>query len=390
MGFDPYETWLGIPPDRRPPTHYDLLGLAPYESDPAAIDQAALRRMSKVRQHQLGPQSDLSQEILSELARARLILMDPDRRTDYDAKLQTRSETRPGPLVAPQKVRNGDALLHRPGRHEDAPDVLGSLALTERAGDGPSSLPCAPDEGRAWWKKAFVIGPFVVCVAVLIGVVLYSAFSPSSLKHRPRDLVRNDSDRLTPTQRPKPSLPPAPKPVVTPEPAPPPIVEPPRADPPGGGGEQETPADVNLGRDKDDDRPDGLGQASKKSDLAAEDSPEQRLKDLGLQRVGTRYVLQQESEVRQKLEQAQASFNQCLSYLSQKNEMEAKLATFKSLSDTIIALRHDIDSANLTLNAWPPRYSNVEKDDFRAATAVRDSLEGEHIEARAQLDPKQA
>src|SRR5208337_679368 len=118
---------------------YELLGLGPSESDPATIDQAALRRMSKVRQHQLGPQSDLSQEVLAELARARLILMDPDRRTDYDAKLQTRGEIRPGPLVTPVKVRNGDAAQHRPCRHEDAPDVLGSLALTERAGDGPSS-----------------------------------------------------------------------------------------------------------------------------------------------------------------------------------------------------------------------------------------------------------
>ena len=85
MSFDPYETWLGIPADCRPPTYYDLLGLSLYESDPATIDQAALRRMGKVRQHQIGPESELSQEILAELARARLILIDPDRRADYDA-----------------------------------------------------------------------------------------------------------------------------------------------------------------------------------------------------------------------------------------------------------------------------------------------------------------
>ena len=28
MDFDPYATWLGIPADRRPPTYYDLLGVA--------------------------------------------------------------------------------------------------------------------------------------------------------------------------------------------------------------------------------------------------------------------------------------------------------------------------------------------------------------------------
>ena len=78
MAFDPYESWLGITAAHRPPTYYHLLGLSPFESDPATIEQAALRRMSKVRQYQIGPHGDVSQEILAELARARLVLIDPD------------------------------------------------------------------------------------------------------------------------------------------------------------------------------------------------------------------------------------------------------------------------------------------------------------------------
>ncbi len=152
MKFDPYETWLGIPADHRPPTHYDLLGLAPYESDPAAIDQAALRRMSRVRQHQLGPQSDLSQEVLAELARARLILMDPDRRTDYDAKLRARDESLAALSVSPGSAGNGDATRDRSGPDEDAPDALASLVLIERPRGGTSRPPGAPEEGPAWWK----------------------------------------------------------------------------------------------------------------------------------------------------------------------------------------------------------------------------------------------
>ena len=97
MDFDPYATWLGIPADRRPPTYYDLLGMAVDEPDPAAIEQAALRRMSKVRQHQLGPHSDRSQEVLSELALARL---DPDGpgppgRVRRDASSPRRESSRP-------------------------------------------------------------------------------------------------------------------------------------------------------------------------------------------------------------------------------------------------------------------------------------------------------
>ena len=28
--FDPYESWLGIPPEDQPPNHYRLLGLKPF------------------------------------------------------------------------------------------------------------------------------------------------------------------------------------------------------------------------------------------------------------------------------------------------------------------------------------------------------------------------
>ncbi len=262
MDFDPYETWLGIPADRRPPTYYELLGLGPSESDPATIDQAALRRMSKVRQHQLGPQSDLSQEVLAELARARLILMDPDRRTDYDAKLQTRGEIRPGPLVTPVKVRNGDAARHRPRPGDCVPDVLGSLVLTERAGDGPRSLRSTSKKGISWWKKGLVIGAVVASYAVLLGAFVFYVFGPPTLSQKGLDSVRNGPDLSTPTQKPKPPAQPAPKPVVTPKPAPPPIVEPPQADPPGGGGKPETPSLASLNeKDKDIHDPSGPGRA---------------------------------------------------------------------------------------------------------------------------------
>ena len=32
--FDPYHKWLGIKPGRRPPSHYQLLGIDPDEKDP--------------------------------------------------------------------------------------------------------------------------------------------------------------------------------------------------------------------------------------------------------------------------------------------------------------------------------------------------------------------
>jgi len=350
------------------------------------IDQAALRRMSKVRQHQIGPHSDQSQEILSDLARARLILMDPDRRSDYDAKLRARGKDLPVRSAASKKHGNGAATLDGPD--QSAPDVFASLALSLRAGDRPSSLDGGRSERSSGWKKVALVAAYA---SLLVAFIVYVVGSPSHIQ-KILDLVRGDPDRLA--QQPKPSVPPTSKPIFPPRPGPQRIVVPPRAAPPREEGKPETHAVVTQGdKNEGDDGPAGPGQASDRSDpnkdkpdLAAVGSPEHRLNGLGLQRMGSLYVLKQESEVRQKLEQAQGGWNQCLSSLSQKDEMEAKKATFDSLSDAIIALRHDIDSANLALRVWPPRYSNVEKDNFRAAEVFRDSLDGELIEARTQLD----
>ena len=46
--FDPYLVWLGIPPDARPPTHYQLIGIHQSQTDPKAISAATERRIREV------------------------------------------------------------------------------------------------------------------------------------------------------------------------------------------------------------------------------------------------------------------------------------------------------------------------------------------------------
>jgi hypothetical protein len=52
--FDPYYTWLAIPPDDQPPDHYRLLGLRPFEQNTDAISHAATQRMAHLRMQQAG------------------------------------------------------------------------------------------------------------------------------------------------------------------------------------------------------------------------------------------------------------------------------------------------------------------------------------------------
>ena len=85
--FDPYHRWLGIPPKYQPANHYRLLGLELLEDDSEVIRDAAEQRMAHVRTYQLGPDVELSQRILNELATAKVCLMDPVAKAAYDQQL---------------------------------------------------------------------------------------------------------------------------------------------------------------------------------------------------------------------------------------------------------------------------------------------------------------
>lgn len=86
--FDPYVKWLGIRTPERPPNHYLLLGLTPFEADADVIDAAANRQMAHVRTYQTGAQSAISQRVLNELAAARVHLLNPEKKAAYDANLR--------------------------------------------------------------------------------------------------------------------------------------------------------------------------------------------------------------------------------------------------------------------------------------------------------------
>jgi predicted flap endonuclease-1-like 5' DNA nuclease len=107
--FDPYLKWLGIRETARPINHYRLLGLDLFEDDPDVISMAADRQMAHVRSYQNGPNGDLSQQLLNELARARRCLLVRGKKVQYDAqlraKLESRSTVSKGPPSAPPMAR---------------------------------------------------------------------------------------------------------------------------------------------------------------------------------------------------------------------------------------------------------------------------------------------
>ncbi len=87
--FDPYHKWLGIPPAEQPPSHFRLLGINPGEDDPDVIHAAADRQMAYLRTMQIGAHAAEASRLLSEVAGARIALVDPARRASYNAVLQS-------------------------------------------------------------------------------------------------------------------------------------------------------------------------------------------------------------------------------------------------------------------------------------------------------------
>ena len=83
-----YEKWLGIRKEQQPPSLYRLLAIDAFESDKEVIANAVDSRMGFVRQFQAGENSTFSAEILNELARARVILLNPQKKAAYDAQLR--------------------------------------------------------------------------------------------------------------------------------------------------------------------------------------------------------------------------------------------------------------------------------------------------------------
>ena len=87
MELDVYKDWLGIPDGERPPDHYTLLRLKSFEDDPSKVRNNYRKLNAHVRKYATGQYSVQSQELLNEMAKAMLLLTDPDRKRDYDESL---------------------------------------------------------------------------------------------------------------------------------------------------------------------------------------------------------------------------------------------------------------------------------------------------------------
>ncbi len=135
--FNPYLKWLGIPLKDQPPNHYRLLGIEPLERDPDVIENAADRQMAHVRNFSTGKHMELSQQLLQELAAARLCLLTAEKKKAYDAKLKQAEQKK---KAAQQKASDKSNRSSAKPAKQPPPKAAPASAAMPRA----SALPAAP------------------------------------------------------------------------------------------------------------------------------------------------------------------------------------------------------------------------------------------------------
>lgn len=86
--FDAYFVLLGIPPEQQPPSYYRLLDVQDFEEDIDIIDRGYERRMAYLHMIKSGDHLDAAEDLKGELARARLCLLSPEKKSVYDEILR--------------------------------------------------------------------------------------------------------------------------------------------------------------------------------------------------------------------------------------------------------------------------------------------------------------
>ena len=141
--FDPYNEWLGIPPEDQPPHHYQLLGIDLFEDDGEKIAHAALSRTETLRTYQLGSHFEASQQLLNQVAQAKLCLLAAERKAAYDAALKQRLS----PAEAPAPTATDPAEIQRPQpTAEEAAEPIRNLDSQPEAEQKPNSREAAKSE----------------------------------------------------------------------------------------------------------------------------------------------------------------------------------------------------------------------------------------------------
>ncbi|MCH8922292.1 MAG: hypothetical protein IIA67_03965 [Planctomycetes bacterium] len=183
-GFDPYHSWLGIPPRHQPPNHYRLLGLQMFESDVDVIANTASRQMSHVRTFQTGQHAALSQQILNEIAAAKVCLLNPQKKASYDEQLRGKQPQQQHKRRAPAVQM--PVVVTAASSHSTArPSAKSSRGGASRRGSSRSKKP--------FWTQPLAIA--AACSLIVVSLIVVVIISTSAAPKQRQEVARRETNK---------------------------------------------------------------------------------------------------------------------------------------------------------------------------------------------------
>jgi hypothetical protein len=175
--FDPYFKWLGIPKADQPPHAYRLLGIEVFESDADVISNAADGRMAQIKNFQTGKFGAISQKLLNEIAAAKVCLLKPEKKSEYDRRLKavlqqkTAAQVKP-PLHVAQVPKPPVAQAVAA-----APDNNAGLSFLDDYATAPTrttSRTATKTKSSSWLIPTMIGGIAIVLVGSAVGFYIYA------------------------------------------------------------------------------------------------------------------------------------------------------------------------------------------------------------------------
>ncbi len=186
--FDPYYTWLAIPPEEQPPDYYRLLGVPRFESNPDVITHAADQRSKHLRTFQTGKHWRLSQKLLNEVTSAKLCLLNPEKKAQYDEQLRRQLAAQAPKPAPPKRATAPVQRVSEAKSQSDQPVAAGperpsgELAEFAAADRKPSTSGGKPRSGTFYRRQLKLIFAVAGCgaAAVALLAVVLAVTSPTA------------------------------------------------------------------------------------------------------------------------------------------------------------------------------------------------------------------
>ncbi len=193
--FDPYFKWLGIPKADQPPHAYRLLGIELFETDDDVISNAADGRMAQIKSYQSGKFGAVSQKLLNEIAAAKVCLLKPEKKAEYDRRLRAQLQKKaavqdkaPLPVAQVQKPPIVQAVA-APAQNDAGLSFLDDYATATLR----TTARTATKVKKSNWLVPTMIGVVAVALAAgAAGIYIYAGGGWDKLNH-PQASLQGDN-----------------------------------------------------------------------------------------------------------------------------------------------------------------------------------------------------